>query len=107
MPCRIEWGGCLKYSFGNHPLAALKGGGEPPKGQQHNKEQEQDQRAPLQGLSHSYLELSSRERCEGEYGKVPDLSVVFSCLYLDEHLYLNVFFRFVSVRDSYGIKSFV
>jgi hypothetical protein len=32
-----------------------------------------------------------RERCEGEFGEVPDLSV-FPYLYLDEHLYLNGIF---------------
>ena len=45
------------------------------------------------GLGPSQLELRIWERCEGEYGEVPDQSVVSLSLYLDEHMYLNGFVR--------------
>jgi hypothetical protein len=44
------------------------------------------QRASLQGLGHSKLELSIRERCEREFRKVPDLSVFSLSLYFGNHL---------------------
>ena len=49
------------------------------------KEQEQEHHS--MGLGPSWLEQSSRERCEGEFGKeVPGLSVTFPRLYLDGYL---------------------
>jgi hypothetical protein len=61
--------------------------------QEQHQGREQEARATLKGLGHSYLEKSSGERCEEEFGEVSDLSVVFPRLYLNKHLYLNGFFR--------------
>ena len=70
-----------------------------------HKGREQEARATLQGLGHSYLEKSSRERCEGEFGEEPDLSVS-PCLYLDKHRLCTSMGILVSVRGPLVIKVF-
>jgi hypothetical protein len=63
----------------------------PPRHSNNTQGREQEAEATLQGLGYSYLELCSRERCEGEFRKVLDMSV-FPYLYPEEHLYLNEIF---------------
>jgi hypothetical protein len=82
--------GIKAYSMGLFLLSTYKRRPPPPHSTTH-KGREQEERATLQGLGHNYLELCSKERCEGEFREVWDLSI-FPRLYLDEHLYLDKIF---------------
>ena len=66
------------------------------------KEQEQEHHS--MGLGPSWLEQSSRERCEGEFREEPNLSVS-PLVYLDEHRLFTSMGILVSVHGSFGYKS--